>query len=296
MTRTTLAALRHRTLVTAICAAGLTLFTMTNALRADYVINDFNSADEAAAWYFETWSTATATASWDPTVDSLGNSASGSLKIVIDFDAAGGKNDANFSRAFATPVDATPATLFIADIRVAEESPDTPWGDEGYLQLVGRSGDNWDWTPQHADNINSDGNWIPIDKAPVAPFDDFRAFTFQLWGGGAQALQGQTTIWLDNIRFLGDFPEPAQDGDTDGDRDVDLDDLNNVRNNFGTSPPPTGDTDGDNDVDLDDLNAVRNNFGAGPTLAVPEPSAAMLALCGLGATIMLCRATRKMKM
>jgi len=49
-------------------------------------------------------------------------------------------------------------------------------------------------------------------------------------------------------------------GDTDGDNDVDLDDLNNVRNNFGANG--IGDTDGDNDVDLDDLNNVRNNFGA----------------------------------
>lgn len=57
--------------------------------------------------------------------------------------------------------------------------------------------------------------------------------------------------------------EPGDDvpGDTDDDGDVDLNDLNNVRNNFGTATPPIGDTDDDGDVDLDDLNAVRNNFG-----------------------------------
>ena len=77
-----------------------------------------------------------------------------------------------------------------------------------------------------------------------------------------------------------------QTGDTDGDGDVDLDDLNNVRNNFGGEG--SGDTDGDNDVDLDDLNNVRNNFGAGPANAVPEPGTfvlglSMLALGGLWA-------------
>jgi len=70
-------------------------------------------------------------------------------------------------------------------------------------------------------------------------------------------------------------------GDTDGDGDVDLDDLFAVRNNFGTMSGATladGDTDGDEDVDLDDLFTVRNNFGTG--LIVPEP--ATLALMGLG--------------
>jgi cytochrome c len=49
-------------------------------------------------------------------------------------------------------------------------------------------------------------------------------------------------------------------GDTNGDNIVDLEDLNNVRNNFGGTG--LGDTNGDGDVDLDDLNAVRNNFGS----------------------------------
>jgi hypothetical protein len=55
-------------------------------------------------------------------------------------------------------------------------------------------------------------------------------------------------------------------GDTDGDSDIDLDDLNNVRNFFGGGAE--GDADHDGDTDLDDLNAVRNNFGA---VAAAEP-------------------------
>lgn len=57
-------------------------------------------------------------------------------------------------------------------------------------------------------------------------------------------------------------------GDTNGDNQVNIADLNNVRNNFGGQG--LGDTDGDGDVDISDLNAVRNNFGAG------EPSPALL--------------------
>ncbi len=69
-------------------------------------------------------------------------------------------------------------------------------------------------------------------------------------------------------------------GDTNDDGKVDLNDLNNVRNNFGGAG--VGDTDGDNDVDLDDLNNVRNNFGAGGSQSVPEPQA--MVLLALGAT------------
>lgn len=84
-----------------------------------------------------------------------------------------------------------------------------------------------------------------------------------------------------SMAFVWDALNPTVPGDTDGDQDVDLDDLNNVRNNFGSAQPPIGDTDGDNDVDLDDLNAVRNNFGAVAGSAVPEPSTMVLALAGL---------------
>lgn len=48
--------------------------------------------------------------------------------------------------------------------------------------------------------------------------------------------------------------------DLDGNGSIDLDDLNLVLTNFGTSNP-AGDTDGNGIVDLDDLNAVLTQFG-----------------------------------
>lgn len=81
----------------------------------------------------------------------------------------------------------------------------------------------------------------------------------------------------------------GQDGDTDDDGDVDLDDLNGVRNNFGALGASDGSLDGDafpfdGTVDLDDLNGVRNNFGAvGGANAVPEPgSLALAAMTAIG--------------
>lgn len=55
-------------------------------------------------------------------------------------------------------------------------------------------------------------------------------------------------------------------GDTNFDGEIDLEDLNNVRNHFGGTG--LGDADGDGDVDLDDLNAVRNHFGGAPAPVV----------------------------
>lgn len=54
-------------------------------------------------------------------------------------------------------------------------------------------------------------------------------------------------------------------GDTNLDGQIDLDDLNNVRNHFGESIRSPGDADGDGDADIDDLNEVRNRFGSPPT-------------------------------
>lgn len=70
----------------------------------------------------------------------------------------------------------------------------------------------------------------------------------------------------------GDGDPPPVLGDTNGDGRVDIDDLNSVRNNFGSTKPGTpGDTNGDGRVDIDDSNNVRNNFGAGPAaLAAPQ--------------------------
>ncbi len=80
---------------------------------------------------------------------------------------------------------------------------------------------------------------------------------------------------------------PGQSGDTDADGDVDINDLNNVRNNFDvTGENVPGDTAPfDGLVDTEDLNRVRNNFGesifaAGGLTAVPEPTTASLAVLG----------------
>jgi hypothetical protein len=76
-------------------------------------------------------------------------------------------------------------------------------------------------------------------------------------------------------------------GDADFDGDVDLEDLNLVRNNFGLPFP--GDTDLSGTVDLADLNFVRNAFGSS-VQAVPEPSTMVVAgMFALACILARCR-------
>ncbi|MDZ4779309.1 MAG: PEP-CTERM sorting domain-containing protein [Planctomycetia bacterium] len=94
----------------------------------------------------------------------------------------------------------------------------------------------------------------------------------------------------------GSISNPDQPGDTDGDGDVDITDLNNVRNNFGSQGNPVvGDTSPfDGDVNITDLNNVRNNFGVVPggASAVPEPSTWIMASCSALALLAVVRRKR----
>lgn len=98
---------------------------------------------------------------------------------------------------------------------------------------------------------------------------------------------------VDAIALAAGITEPLDiPGDTDDDGDVDLEDLNNVRNQFGQSGESIlGDTlPFDGAVDLTDLNNVRNHFGA--TSAVPEPPAALLCIAALTAIAVARRCRR----
>jgi hypothetical protein len=91
----------------------------------------------------------------------------------------------------------------------------------------------------------------------------------------------------DQPHAIGLLIQSGLDGDTNDDGQVDLFDLNDVRNHFGRTPGPgPGDADLDGDVDIHDLNAVRNNYGSRFTApaglnGVPEPSSLLLAGAGV---------------
>lgn len=100
-------------------------------------------------------------------------------------------------------------------------------------------------------------------------------------------------IDLDALRIL-DLGAPTA-GDTDGDGDVDIDDLNNVRNDFGTGGfLASGDAyPFDGVVDLADVNLVRNHFGTVSQSAVPEPATRFLAASGVFGLLLHQRLARR---
>jgi serralysin len=139
------------------------------------------------------------------------------------------------------------------------------------------------------DYIIPDGFFDPHgDTLDWAGFDDLTFADGQLPLDGRMSLLDTFATSVNTpTNFAGavgeiDLTPAPTPGDTNGDGTVDLEDLNNVRNNFGAAGPDVvGDANGDDLVDLEDLNAVRNNFGTGGSAAVPEPASLALGLAGV---------------
>ena len=126
--------------------------------------------------------------------------------------------------------------------------------------------------------------WL-ADGTPV----DFQPFVIS--GGTARIVLHEVT------------ETPGDSFPTDG--VIDINDLNRVRNNFGTGQmggePITGDTfPYDGIVDVNDLNRIRNRFGtsrpnARPPGAVPEPTAITLMILGTAGLMYRSAARRRRK-
>ncbi|MBI81740.1 MAG: hypothetical protein CMJ81_00960 [Planctomycetaceae bacterium] len=95
--------------------------------------------------------------------------------------------------------------------------------------------------------------------------------------------------WLSLAATVSGYSSPFLRGDTDLDRDVGLTDYNALATNFdpvgflGPHGWPDGNSDGDNNVDLSDYNVLTPDFKplGYAAEAVPEPTAALLALLGM---------------
>lgn len=119
------------------------------------------------------------------------------------------------------------------------------------------------------------GMVLRLTSPPLEASDPFLiAFNYGL-ADLDQVFDGVAAI----LDATGILDPPALPGDTNADGQVDITDLNNVRNSFGAAGDPVlGDTAPfDGTVDIQDLNRVRNNFGK-VAHAVPEPAALALML------------------
>jgi len=136
--------------------------------------------------------------------------------------------------------------------------------------------------------FDGDPTTIQLQLSPGTTFlvDQFGIL---LWEDTFLAAGAEPSVRAD-VRFehiLLTVPDGEVVGDTNGDGVVFIDDLNNVRNNFGHSGDNVvGDAvPRDGVVDIADLNRVRNNFGAAPARNAPEPSSLALA-AALGAGLL----------
>jgi len=89
------------------------------------------------------------------------------------------------------------------------------------------------------------------------------------------------------LRVLGD---PTLFGDFEPDGDVDIIDFGVFADAFGSTGGDANyfagaDSEPDGDVDIIDFGAFADNFGVGTAVAVPEPSAALLAVAALGVVL-----------
>jgi hypothetical protein len=125
--------------------------------------------------------------------------------------------------------------------------------------------------------------FIPDYVTDFIAYDDVAPWPTQASGGGRSLVRiddrafGNDVVNWKASDQIGGTPGRSnyaviQPGDTNGDGRVDITDLNNVRNGFGSEGlNVVGDTNQDGRVDIQDLNAVRNYFGADANHSVSAP-------------------------
>ncbi len=112
------------------------------------------------------------------------------------------------------------------------------------------------------------------DRFPFLSFDSRNGAFAALAVSGLPSGFSLETLY-DDVAHQAVLVVAGMPGDTNADGQVNLVDLNTIRNNFGAvGEQLVGDLDHDGAIGLSDLNSVRNNFGA--VASVPEPAAWLL--------------------
>jgi hypothetical protein len=180
----------------------------------DVVVNAFDNASEvipasAPNWRYD-FGGAGFVNSWDGTQDANGNPNSGSLKVVISFNSAlGGNNKLAETRDGWYPgLNGADYSSLSFDIKIDPNSAPDAFGNNGYFSMVIRNTDSYNYNQQFADNVRSADSWRHVSVPLTGPYDHIRALTWQLYGGPGQNIDGDVTLYLDNIVFTA-VPEPS---------------------------------------------------------------------------------------
>lgn len=194
-------------------ATALALATLAQAQTPDFVIDTFDNSDEATGWG-RWWGSASQSYDWDGSVDANNSASSGSLKLTIGFDinAYGGDNQFSAVHYFGQSLDGTTYTNLVFDVRFDTNSPSrTKSKDYGYFEYA--------LVPSDYSQVGlgsltvpvGNGGWThvvaPIDPT-IAKLTNIIGVNIKLWAGDTSAnadsaLTGQTVIWVDNVKLIG---------------------------------------------------------------------------------------------
>lgn len=178
-----------------------------------------NSAFDTGApgWNWENWSAADSTATFDATQNSPvsgGAPTSGSLKLVNGFTSVAGYQQAVFTLQLPSAqnfVGQVGALSF--DVKVDDTSTARATGDFGWLEVILRQGNNWDWVGLPGVRLEAAGWQRVTFQVPKAGVDSIRAITLKL---GENDFLGPVTLNIDSVAFLTNPDDVAVTGVDNG--------------------------------------------------------------------------------
>jgi hypothetical protein len=178
--------------------------------------SSFDNLTPSPAWYWENWSLAGSTATYDSALDAGGGAVgSGSLRLSAPYAASANWQQAVFTLDIAD-VDASTYQSLSFDVKVDPSSSPRVEGDYGNIQFILRDGNNWDWREEA---------WMPLTNTAWQrhtvllpsggqPISGVRALTIRLAQSG---LTGPVGVNVDNIVFNDEvIVDNFDDGNVDG--------------------------------------------------------------------------------
>ncbi len=181
--------------------AGVASGAASGVATADQLVNDFG--DGVQSWSFD-FGGSGSTLSQDPLAGSPGN-ALGALRLDMPFPA----NEFAFTGDLYFP--AANLSVFANiefDLMIGTGSAFDAFGNHGFMNFVSREADNYNWNPLLSDNLAPAVGWQTF-SLPASSLTATRAFSLQLFGGGSQNINGNVTLFLDNLRLTVLVPEPS---------------------------------------------------------------------------------------
>ncbi|MGZ8900837.1 MAG: hypothetical protein ACXW3Z_12135, partial [Limisphaerales bacterium] len=182
-----------------LAALGLSL----NSQAADVLFTNSGFDTAAPGWSWEDWSAPGSSVAFDGAQNSVvagGAAGSGSLKLVNNFTAIAGYQQAVFTAPLPAPQDFNNQVGAISfDVRVDPASVARVEGDYGFLEVILRQGNDWTWVGLPGVRLNGN-EWQRVTfQVPKTGVDSIRAVTLKL---GDNDLLGPVTLNIDNISYF----------------------------------------------------------------------------------------------